>query len=110
MRTTLTAVVSMPIHVVATLAVPLAAGVFMVATAAATTARKQEDNAQRSRCHSLYEYLFHYEIEGFSHHDTGERMRSEVALELCNGGNTRDGLNMIMYELQRARLPIPEDL
>ena len=60
-----------------------------------------------SRCSQLHEYLYRYTVESPSQHQTSRRLRADVALVICDRGDTDQGVAMLEAELRAARLPEP---
>jgi hypothetical protein len=59
------------------------------------------------RCSQLHEYLYRYTVESPSQHHTSRRLRADVALSICDRGETDRGIAMLEAELRAARLPEP---
>ena len=62
-------------------------------------------DAGSERCSRLHEYIYRYEIESPSQHNTSRRFRSDVALTICDRGEIDQGIAMLEAEIRNARLP-----
>jgi len=64
---------------------------------------RQEAGA--NRCSQLHEYLFRYTVESPSQHHTSRLLRADVALAICDRGETERSIAMLEAEVRDARLP-----
>jgi hypothetical protein len=60
---------------------------------------------EADRCAALHSYLYRYDIESASQHNTGGRFRADVALALCGRGDYDSGIRILEAELRNASLP-----
>lgn len=79
----------------------------LVATAAAAQDRPHLNRSgpDADKCDKLHAYLYRYDIESLTQHNTGSRFRADVALALCERGDFDQGIAMLEAERRNAGLP-----
>jgi hypothetical protein len=93
--------------VIAGPAILVAAAAALVAPAAMAQDRPflNRTSPGAERCDKLHAYVYRYNVESVSQHNTGRRFNADVALALCARGDFDQGIAMLEAEAQRAGLP-----
>lgn len=91
---------------------PLTTTIVGLAAIFATTIATAQDrpflnrsNPDAAKCDELHAYLYRYDIESVSQHNTGRRFVSDVALALCARGDYERGIGILETETRNAGLP-----